>query len=35
MNSVEKSYSNYERMYANLLKYEDTCLDFYADGEIS
>jgi hypothetical protein len=35
MNSVEKSFSQYERLYANLLKYEDTCLDFYADGEIS
>jgi hypothetical protein len=35
MNSVEKSYGNYEKLFANLLKYEDTCLDFYADGEIS
>lgn len=32
---MEKGYTNYERMYANFLKYEDTCLDFYADGEIS
>ena len=35
MNSVEKSYTNYERLFANLLKYEDTCLDFYADGDLS
>jgi hypothetical protein len=35
MNSVEKSYGNYEKLFANFLKYEDTCLDFYADGEIS
>ena len=35
MNSVEKSYGNYEKLFANFLKYEDTCLDFFADGEIS
>jgi len=35
MNAVEKSYGNYEKLFANFLKYEDTCLDFYADGEIS
>lgn len=33
--SNEKSFGNYQKFYANFLKYEDVSVDFYADGELS
>lgn len=35
MESADKSFANYEKFYANFLKYEDVAVDFYADGELS
>jgi len=35
MIAYDKSYEHYGRMYAALMKYEDTAIDYYADGEIN
>lgn len=35
MDATDKSFGNYEKFYANFLKYEDVAVDFYADGELS
>ena len=35
MNQQYQSYLNYEKFYANVLKFEDVALDFFTDGELS
>lgn len=35
MISFDKNYKHYASLYASFLKYEDTAVDYYSDGEVS